>query len=147
MLDELRIEAEIVPVVGADADAIAERSGDASAVFLPLRLAGFHLVDPFGSDCGALVGRLPLVALVGAGEAVELGEEPKEHACRRGVAGADGLSVSAARFLRRAWSSGPRARGSRTRGSCEARTRRGAVRSCSRPRASKVAVCSEEATR
>ena len=78
MLDELRIEAEIVPVVGADADAIAERSRDAIAVFLPLRLAGFHLVDPFGGDCGALVGRLPLVALVGAGEAVELGEEPEE---------------------------------------------------------------------
>ena len=78
MLDELRIEAEIAPVVGADADAIAERSRDAGAVFLPLRLAGFHLVDPFGGDCGALVGRLPLVALVGAGEAVDLGEEPKE---------------------------------------------------------------------
>ena len=78
MLDELRIDAEIVAVVGADADAIAKRSRDASTVFLPLRLAGLHLVDPFGSDCDALVGRLPLMALVGAGEAVKLGEEPEE---------------------------------------------------------------------
>ena len=73
-----RIEAGIVPVVGADADAIVERSRDAIVVFLPLRLAGLQLLDPFGGDCDALVGRLPLVALVGAGEAVELGEEPQQ---------------------------------------------------------------------
>lgn len=76
LLAELRIEAEVEAVVGRDADAIVARSADACVVFLPLRLAGLRPVDPFGGDCAALIERLPLVALVGAAQAVELGEEP-----------------------------------------------------------------------
>ena len=47
-LEERRIEATIDTVTGVDVAAVTERSRDASIVFLPLRVEGMRLLDPFG---------------------------------------------------------------------------------------------------
>ena len=71
-LEELRIEATITPVVDADIDSVAERSRDAAIVFLPLRIEGMRLQDPFGSPVEAILKNLPLVALVAAAHDIRL---------------------------------------------------------------------------
>jgi amino acid transporter len=74
-LDEFRIEAVVETVVSPTADDIARLSADGALTYLPLRIEGMRLEDPFGGDLGALLDRLPLVALVAASEDIRLTEE------------------------------------------------------------------------
>ncbi len=71
-LEELRIEAEITPVVDADVAEVTQRSRDASIVFLPLRVEGMRLLDPFGGPIETILKNLPLVTLVAAAQDIEL---------------------------------------------------------------------------
>ena len=71
-LEERRIEATIDPVVDADIAAMTERSRDASVVFLPLRVEGMQLLDPFGDPVETMLGNLPLVTLVAAAQDIQL---------------------------------------------------------------------------
>jgi hypothetical protein len=77
-LEDVRIEAEPEIVVKAKADAIADHSANAALVFLPFRLRGNELMDPFGGQLEALLSRLPIVAMVLAAEDIELDAEPEE---------------------------------------------------------------------
>jgi hypothetical protein len=77
-LEEARIEAEPVVVESADVDRIVAHSQDAALVFLPFRLHGDELFNPFGGPLDALTLRLPVVALVLAAEDIELDVEPEE---------------------------------------------------------------------
>ena len=74
-LEERRIEATIDTVVGADVAAVTERSRDASIVFLPLRVEGMRLLDPFGGPVDTMLKNLPLVTLVAAAQDIRLRTE------------------------------------------------------------------------
>ncbi len=76
-LEERRIEAEIIPVVGADADAVVERSADATIVFLPLQVEGMRLLNPFGDPVERIPRELPLVTMVAAAHDILLRTEPE----------------------------------------------------------------------
>jgi amino acid transporter len=79
-LEERRIEAEIIPVVDADADAVVERSADATIVFLPLQVEGSCLLNPFGDPVERIPRELPLVTMVAAAHDIVLRTEPEPKA-------------------------------------------------------------------
>ena len=74
-LDDFRIEAVVETVVSPTADDIARLCADGALTYLPLRIEGMRLKDPFGGDLGSLLERLPLVAMVAASEDIRLTEE------------------------------------------------------------------------
>jgi len=74
-LEEYRIEAEIEVVVDADAEAIGSFSSDAALVFLPLRISGMAVVDPFDEPIDGLLARLPVTAMVAASQDIRLRDE------------------------------------------------------------------------
>ncbi|MFQ5601406.1 MAG: amino acid permease [Candidatus Krumholzibacteriia bacterium] len=77
MLRDARIVADAEVVVEPSADAIVERSENASLVLLPLRMRGKQPLDPFGDRLEPLLDRLPLVALVRAAEDIDLDADPE----------------------------------------------------------------------
>jgi amino acid transporter len=77
-LDEVRIQAEAVPVERAGAGVVAARSADASLVFLPFRLRGDQPLGPFDGPLESLLAPLPVTALVLAAEDIDLDAEPEE---------------------------------------------------------------------
>ena len=74
-LEERRFEATVEPVPGADARDVVDRSRDAAVVFLPFRVEGMRLLDPFGDPVEAVLRDLPLVTLVAAGQDIFLRTE------------------------------------------------------------------------
>ena len=78
-LEERRIEATIDTVVDADVAAVRERSRDAAIVFLPLRVEGMRLLDPFGGPVDKMLKNLPLVALVAAAQDIQLRTEDEDQ--------------------------------------------------------------------
>ena len=70
-LEERRIEADVA--------AVTERSRDASIVFLPLRVEGMRLLDPFGGSVDTMLRNLPLVALVAAAQDIQLRTEDEDE--------------------------------------------------------------------
>lgn len=77
-LDEIRIDARLEIVPHGDSRALIDLSRDSAIVFLPLRIAGARLVDPFGTAVDQLLPELPVVAMVGAAEDVALVEAERE---------------------------------------------------------------------
>jgi hypothetical protein len=77
-LQEVRIEADPEIVKGANINAIAENSADATLVFLPFRLRGNQVLGPFDNQVDDLIPRLPVVALALAAEDIDLDAEPEE---------------------------------------------------------------------
>jgi hypothetical protein len=78
VLQDVRIDAEVLPLVARDHDDVLARSEDASLVFLPLRLRQRRVVDPFGEPIHGLLEGLPVVALVAAVEDIVLDAEPED---------------------------------------------------------------------
>ena len=78
-LEDMRIEATIETVVNADTAALVEQSEGAGVVFLPLRIEGMRVVNPFGQSIDALLAELPVAALVAAAQDVPLGDEKEGH--------------------------------------------------------------------
>ena len=76
----MRIEATIETVVNADTAALVEQSDGAGVVFLPLRIEGMRVVNPFGQSIDALLAELPVAALVAAAQDVQLGDEKEGRA-------------------------------------------------------------------
>jgi len=79
-LDEVRIEAEALALDRLDAETVIARSQNASLVFLPFKLQGGRLVDPFGAPVEAILRKLPSTVLVLAAEDLDLEAEPEEGA-------------------------------------------------------------------
>jgi amino acid transporter len=77
-LTEFRIDADVEAIDGLDRDKLIATSSDASVVLLPLRFRRQRAVDPFGEPVDELLAELPVVALVAAGEDIELDAEPDE---------------------------------------------------------------------
>lgn len=71
-LDERRIEVTIDPVMNADVTAVTEHSRDATVEWLPFRVEGMRLLDPFGGPIEAMLRDLPLVTLVAAAQDIRL---------------------------------------------------------------------------
>lgn len=78
VLQDVRIDAEVLPLVARDHEDVLARSEDASLVFLPLRLRQMRVVDPFGESIHGLLEALPVVALVAAVEDIVLDAEPED---------------------------------------------------------------------
>ena len=78
-LEERRIEATVEPVPDADVQAVIDQSRDASIVFLPFRVEGMRLLDPFGGPVEAALPELPLVTLVAAAKDVLLRTEEERE--------------------------------------------------------------------
>jgi amino acid transporter len=80
MLDDIRIEAEVVLVPQPRHGTVRDRSGDAAVVFLPLAFAGGLPASPTGESLDELLPDLPVSFLVLAAETIELDSEPEEGA-------------------------------------------------------------------
>ena len=50
-------------------------SHDAALLFLPLRIAGMSVVDPFGEPIDGLLPHLPVTALVAASQDIQLSDD------------------------------------------------------------------------
>jgi len=77
-LDEVRIAAEPEIVEHANMDSVVKYSADAALVFMPFRLRGNQLEDPFDHSVETILGRLGVVALVLAAEDIDLDAAPEE---------------------------------------------------------------------
>jgi amino acid transporter len=91
-LDEVRIAAEPEIVEHADMDAVVQYSHDAALVFMPFRLKGNQLEDPFAQPVETLLGRLGIVALVLAAEDIDLDAAPEEGEAAETAAALDALA-------------------------------------------------------
>jgi amino acid transporter len=78
LLEEARIDAEVELVSDATAESIVRHSARSSMVFLPLQIEGMRVVGPFGGELEQMIGKLPIVVLVGAAGDVSL-REPEEE--------------------------------------------------------------------
>ncbi len=81
MLADARIDAEPHCLVSVDQASIVAASGDASLVFVAMRLRQEGALDPTGGPLDALLAQLPLTAAVYAGEPFDLlaGPESGRH--------------------------------------------------------------------
>ncbi len=77
MLEEVRINAEIVHIPDADHDDIVAICSDATLALLPMRLRRGQIVDLLGADMISLATRLPMTAAVHAGEPIHLDTDPE----------------------------------------------------------------------
>jgi amino acid transporter len=77
-LEEIRIDAEVVPAPDQDQATVVRESGQSSLVFLPFRIHGGRFYSPFGWEIGAALERLPIVVLALAAEDIDLEADPDE---------------------------------------------------------------------
>ncbi len=91
-LEEVRIEAEPEVVAKGSCDAIAGYSAGSAIVFLPFRLQGNQLMDPFGGQLQDLLPCLPIAAMVLAAEDIDLDAEPEEGRAGEIAAALDALA-------------------------------------------------------
>jgi amino acid transporter len=91
-LDEVRISAQPEIVEHADMNAVVKYSTDAPLVFMPFRLKGNQLEDPFGEPVETILGRLGIVALVLAAEDIDLDAAPEEGEAGEAAVALDALS-------------------------------------------------------
>ncbi|GJM20733.1 MAG: Na-K-Cl cotransporter [Planctomycetota bacterium] len=77
ILDEARLDAEIVTTNHSDPEQLAASSADADLVLMPLRLKGEQAVDLLGRPVEALLDKLGAVVLVSASEGSTLSADPE----------------------------------------------------------------------
>lgn len=92
ILDEARIPAEIVLVDEWEAYSVPAYSAESTLVFLPFKLNGSKVEDPFGKPLAGIVALLPLAALVLAAEDLDLDAEPEEGKVAEVAAALDALA-------------------------------------------------------
>ena len=93
-LQEVRIEAEPLVVEKGDANTFVEFSAGSSFVFVPFRLKGNKLTGPFGAPPEEMLDRLPTVAMVLAGEDIDLDAEPEDGKAGEVAVALDALAVA-----------------------------------------------------
>jgi amino acid transporter len=94
MLADVRIDAEPELVHKPVSELIAERSKDASLVFLPFQLRGNLPLCPFGNQLDDILSKLPTTALSLAAEDIDLDAEPEEGDAAEKAAARDAVSDS-----------------------------------------------------
>jgi len=75
-LEEVRIDAEPVPVENADLEAMVAQSRDSHLVFMPFAIHGGRFHHPFGVGVADLLPRLQIVAMALAAQDVDLEADP-----------------------------------------------------------------------
>jgi hypothetical protein len=81
MLEEARIEADVVCLIDPDQAAIVNACADAALVLVTMRIRRDETLDALGGDLDLLLRRLPMTAAVLAGESFDLlaGPESGHH--------------------------------------------------------------------
>ncbi|WP_445678756.1 amino acid permease [Radicibacter daui] len=110
VLRHVRIAAEVLVISPSDsqAEAIVQRSTEASIVFLPLGFRRQQFVDWFGNDIARILPRLPTCIMTMAGEEVDLSADPDQGEDSSRAAALDALDdavrayAAAERALRKA---------------------------------------------
>ena len=82
MLDEVRIEAEVVVLPGSSQRAVALAAAEATLVLVPMHLRRKTLVDPLDEELLSLVAHLPMTAAFHAGSPVVLDTDPSSGIAR-----------------------------------------------------------------
>ena len=90
-LDDIRIDAEPEIVAKPSIESIVSFSSDATLVFLPFRLKGEQVLDPFGNPLSEIINRLPLICLVLAAQDIDLDAEPEDGIASRIASALDEL--------------------------------------------------------
>lgn len=92
ILEDVRIEAEPEVLPEVSAGTVTSHSADAAFVFIPFRLWGDQLIDPFRAPLADIMSKLPIVAAVLAAEDVDLDAEPEEGKAGETAAALDALA-------------------------------------------------------
>ena len=80
VLDDARIEADIVLVSATDVPTVTAASAESTLVFLPFRFQGNRIELPIDCHAEDLLPKLPTTVLTAAAEDIDLGAEPEEGA-------------------------------------------------------------------
>ncbi len=91
-LNEIRIEATPEIIENPGSRDLVEKSKDTALVFIPFRIRGNRILDPFGEPIEALLPHLPIVAMVSAAEDIELDAAPEEGKAGEMAEALDALS-------------------------------------------------------
>ena len=100
LLEDSRIEAEPVIVPKFNREILHEYSQKASIVFMPFRVKGEKILNPFGGSVDELVRGLPVTAMILAAEDIDLGVEPEEGAAAELASAKDSFSDTQAQLKR-----------------------------------------------
>ncbi len=79
MLEDVRIPAEPVTVIGNGVVDLCRQSQDASLVFVPFRLRGGKFLNPAGGEVGDILQTLPIAVLVTASQTIDLDADPDQN--------------------------------------------------------------------
>lgn len=79
MLDDVRVDARADIVEYSGIESLVKHSRDASVAFVPLRVRGGRLSGPLGGPIREALPALPIVALVAAGEDIDLNAQPDQE--------------------------------------------------------------------
>lgn len=77
MLEEVRIQADIVHIPEATHDDIIFACSDATLVLMPMRLREGKIIDQLGGELMSLAQRLPMTVAIHAGEPIQLATDPE----------------------------------------------------------------------
>ena len=77
MLEQARIDAEVVTITDPTRDVIVSACSDAALVLIPMRLRQGEIKDPMGGDMVELASRLPMTAALHAGAPILLNTDPE----------------------------------------------------------------------
>jgi hypothetical protein len=92
VLDEARISGEIRMVPSCESDSIPALSSDACLLFMPFRLKGKEVLDPFGRPMHEMISALPVTCMVLAAEDIDLDAEPEEGKAGEMASASDALA-------------------------------------------------------
>ena len=100
MLEQARIDAEIVHIPDATNEDIVFMCSDATLALMPMRMLSDQIVDPLGGDMISLAERLPMTAAIHAAEPIHLDTDPESGRAFH-IAEAEAIAEEARQRLRR----------------------------------------------
>ena len=92
MLEEVRIDAEIVVAEQPGVDGLVAVSRDATLVFVPFSIHGGNFYHPFGGQIADILPPLPITVLALAAQDIDLAAEPEEGSAAEAAAARDRLA-------------------------------------------------------
>jgi hypothetical protein len=101
MLDEVRIQAEIVVADEPGVEGLVAVSEAATLVFVPFRIHGGNFFHPFGGNVADIMPSLPITVLTLAAQDIDLTAEPETGAVAEAAAAQDRLARAVQRHERR----------------------------------------------
>lgn len=99
VLEEIRIDAAVQIVEDTASEFVIQQSGDASFVFLPMKIENNRILDPIGQSFERSLHRLPVSAVVMAAEDIDLDAAPEEGLAAQVAQAADELEAARKKAL------------------------------------------------